>query len=69
MNLFTRIFNKEKHGNSIIEKSNSHFSLTSDEDFSIFNVDPFNDTYLCNAWVNIAVNILDPQCCPGGFCA
>src|SRR5215510_8934485 len=32
--------------------------LTFNDDFSIFNVDPFKDNYLCNAWVNIAVDIL-----------
>jgi len=32
--------------------------LPADEDFCNFYIDPFNDYYLCNAWVNIAVNIL-----------
>jgi HK97 family phage portal protein len=32
--------------------------LVSDDDYPKINIDPFNDSYLCNAWVNIAVNIL-----------
>jgi len=32
--------------------------LSTDDDFSIFYNEPFNDPYLCNAWINIAVNIL-----------
>jgi HK97 family phage portal protein len=33
-------------------------SLTFDDDFSTLNVNPFNDIFLSNAWVNIAINIL-----------
>lgn len=32
--------------------------MTFDDNFSKLYIDPFNDPYLCNAWVNIAVNIL-----------
>jgi HK97 family phage portal protein len=32
--------------------------LTFDDDFSNLNINPFNDPFLSNAWVNIAVNIL-----------
>jgi HK97 family phage portal protein len=33
--------------------------LPNDDDFSILNIDsPFKDIFLCNAWVNIAINIL-----------
>jgi HK97 family phage portal protein len=42
------------------ESSRNSFNnfLTADGNFSNLYIDPFNDTYLCNAWVNIAVNIL-----------
>jgi len=33
-------------------------SLTADDNFSNLYIDSFNEPYLCNAWVNIAVNIL-----------
>ena len=33
-------------------------SLNIDDDFSKLLVYPFNDSYLCNAWVNIAINIV-----------
>jgi len=42
---------------TVIKKSFEN-TLTNEDDFSKFNIDPFNDTFLCNAWVNIAVNIL-----------
>jgi HK97 family phage portal protein len=32
--------------------------LPADDNFSNLYADPFKDTYLCSAWVNIAVNIL-----------
>jgi len=32
--------------------------LTHDDDFCKLYLDPFNDNFLCNAWVNIAVSIL-----------
>jgi HK97 family phage portal protein len=43
-----------------IKKSEKSFenSLTYNEDFSKFKLDPFNDLFLGSAWVNIAVNIL-----------
>ena len=44
--------------NDTLTNNSFRKSLTFDDDFSIFSVDPFKDTYLCNAWVNIAVNIL-----------
>jgi HK97 family phage portal protein len=55
--------NNKKQSRTLAEneantKSSFRKNLTFDDDFSIFNIDPFNDTYLCNAWVNIAVNIL-----------
>ncbi len=42
----------DNNGNSF------NFSLTDNGDFNNLYIDPFNDNYLCNAWVNIAVNIL-----------
>ena len=52
--------NKQKHLSGGKIKANNTFqnSLTLDDDFSILYVDPFNNPYLSNAWVNIAVNIL-----------
>lgn len=43
-----------------ITKADNSFqnSLTHDDDFRKLYVDPFNDNFLCNAWVNIAVSIL-----------
>jgi HK97 family phage portal protein len=32
--------------------------LSQNDEITIFKVDPFTDNFLCNAWVNIAVNIL-----------
>ena len=40
------------------DKNNSFNSLPLDDDFLKFDNEPFNDSYLCNAWVNIAINIL-----------
>jgi len=41
------------------EDENNAYNLLSDnDDFLKFNIEPFNDSFLCNAWVNIAVNIL-----------
>ena len=40
------------------DKNNSFNSLPLDDDFLKFDNEPFNDPFLCNAWVNIAVNIL-----------
>jgi HK97 family phage portal protein len=61
------LYNRQRHNTiherhkleSNIQTKNSFRNfLTIDDDFTIFNVDPFKDPYLCNAWVNIAVNIL-----------
>jgi len=41
----------------INENSYRNF-LTNDDYITNLYIDPFNDAYLCNAWVNIAVNIL-----------
>jgi HK97 family phage portal protein len=56
--LFAR--NKQKHSPGGKVKADNTFqnSLTFDGDFSTLYPDPFNDPYLGNAWVNIAVNIL-----------
>jgi len=54
--------NSQRHisDNEIKTKGNSDtlFSLTADDDFCNFYSETFKDTYLCNAWVNIAINIL-----------
>jgi len=44
--------------NKSISVNSFHNSLTIDDNFSNLYTDHFNDSYLCNAWVNIAVNIL-----------
>jgi len=46
---------RERHKTGIVSFGNS---LSVDDDFIKFNIDPYNDAYRCNAWVNIAVNIL-----------
>jgi HK97 family phage portal protein len=49
---------KQVTGNSINKKSFEN-SLSANPEFSIFNIEtPLKDHYLCNAWVNIAVDIL-----------
>ena len=61
MSIFNRLassFKKKSDNGALTAKRNSHFSLTSDDDFLNLFIDPFNDNFLCNAWVNIAVNIL-----------
>ena len=67
MNLFQRIFSNRKRTNiqpqvrqkTLPEDENNAYNLLSDnDDFLKFNIEPFNDSFLCNAWVNIAVNIL-----------
>ncbi|MDR0442559.1 MAG: hypothetical protein LBH44_04035, partial [Treponema sp.] len=59
MNPFRIFTNKKKTLADIgSNKKSLENHLTFDEDFSIFRVDPFNDPYLCSAWINIAVNIL-----------
>jgi len=51
---------RKERTKGLLSENNNSFrnSLTIDDDFSKFNIEPFNETYLCNAWVNIAVNIL-----------
>ena len=39
-------------------KNSSTQLLADDDNFRTLYVDPFNDPYFCNAWVNIAINIL-----------
>jgi len=73
VNIFQRIFQNRKRQNNngtLGEKAvdGSRFSLTSDEDIHKFYLDPFNDTFLCNAWVNIAVNILIRNIARADFC-
>jgi len=67
VNIFNRIFGNQKRNKSnsqyykkSLTNSNSDTinSLSADDDFPKFNVDPFNDPFLCNAWCNIAINIL-----------
>ena len=61
MNFFKRVFNpKTKSVKPQEEKSNgfSQNSLTYDDDFRNLYSNPFNDNFLCNAWVNIAIGIL-----------
>jgi HK97 family phage portal protein len=63
MNFLQRILpNYKRHSNqkTLREKGNINdtFSLTADDDFRNFYIVPYNDVYSCNAWVNIAVNIL-----------
>jgi HK97 family phage portal protein len=60
MNPFKRLF-FDKNVKSVKPEKNEKSlgnALSWDDDFSKFNIDPFRDTYLCNAWVNIAVNIV-----------
>ena len=40
------------------DDNNAQNLLSVDDDFLKFNIEPFNDSFHCNAWVNIAVNIL-----------
>ena len=68
MNFFKSLFqNIQRHNkhqqrqlqeNSVRTKNSFQNSLTADDNYLSFYSDPFNDLYLCNAWVNIAVNIL-----------
>jgi HK97 family phage portal protein len=52
--------NQERHFTEKNADTKSFFqsSINDDDDFSMFYKDPFKTSYLCNAWVNIAVNIL-----------
>ena len=61
MNFFKRIFSRpQRHKKALGESSGNNFAnfLTLDDNFSNFNLSPFNDCFLCSAWVNIAVNIM-----------
>jgi hypothetical protein len=52
--------NKQRQSSEHKTKTNEAIQnpLTSDDDFSILSPGPFNDPFLSNAWVNIAINIL-----------
>ena len=64
MNILQRLFNRQQRtkGNGTLGETNNEqnlFSLTSDDDFTIFyNIQQSENSYSLNAWVNIAVNIL-----------
>ena len=67
MNIFQRLLPNYKrtkikplaNEKTLSEDENNAYNLLSvNDDFLKFEVEPFNDPYLCNAWVNIAVNIL-----------
>jgi len=67
VNIFSKLLNRkrtnnsQKNGKGLVEKSINSVtnSLTSDDDFFIFNNEQqVNNSYSLNAWVNIAVNIL-----------
>jgi HK97 family phage portal protein len=61
MNIFKRLLHnrREKSETSISKLRNLENSLTNSDEFSNLYIDTnINDCYLCNAWVNIAVNIL-----------
>ena len=51
---------KDSQGRQFLKnnENNPPNSLIFDDNFSNLYIDRFDDTYLCNAWVNIAVNIL-----------
>ena len=57
---FRRLFVKTKSDKTHNTQTKSFIenSLSCEGDFSKFNINPFRDNYLCNAWVNIAVNIV-----------
>jgi hypothetical protein len=56
--LFAR--NKQRLSSENKTKTNEAVQnpLIFDDDFSNLHINPFNDIFLSNAWVNIAVNIL-----------
>ena len=68
MNIFKRLLPNNKYTKSYTQcqeqtlsenNTNLQNSLTVDDEISKLYISPFNnDVYLCNAWVNIAVNIL-----------
>jgi len=49
---------RQKQDNNTKADNNFQNSLNYDDNFSNLYIDPFNDNFLCNAWVNIAVSIL-----------
>jgi HK97 family phage portal protein len=59
-NILQRVFKRthSKSVNSNNENNNERFSLTDDDFFHNFYIDPFKDAFLINSWVNIAINIL-----------
>jgi len=57
-NIFSTNKKKALKHDETVAKNSFKNSLTIDDNFSILYVDPFIDSYLCNAWINIAVNIL-----------
>jgi HK97 family phage portal protein len=68
VNFFQRLFSSQerfidshrRNKKALGESSGNSFSnfLTLDDNFSNFYLSPFNNSFLCNAWVNIAVNIM-----------
>lgn len=60
MNPLRRLFFRNDQTKSVPNDSKKSFqnSLSIDDDFSIFNIDPFIEPYRLNAWINIAVNIV-----------
>jgi HK97 family phage portal protein len=67
MSIIQRVF-KPKTKTASTSAKDERFSLTNDDYFSNFYVDPFNDPFLFNAWVNIAVNILIRNIARADFC-
>ena len=68
MNLFKRLLPNGKRMSDSRQRSKNYDKCNSfknnfkvfedcEENFNKFQVDPFNDNYRCNAWVNIAINI------------
>ena len=53
--LFARNGQREISEDTIRTKNSFQNSLTSDEDYTNLYSNPFNDLYLCNAWVNILI--------------
>jgi HK97 family phage portal protein len=61
MNFFKRILSSPKrHKTALGESYGNSFNnfLTLDDNFSNLYLNPFTNSYLCNAWVNFAVNIM-----------
>ena len=60
---FLNIFRLQNKNYAIHDKSHNksntfHDSFSYDDDINDIFRDPFKDSYLCNAWVNIAIDIL-----------